>query len=67
MQVKINGKPYDVPGKAKTLEDLVIRMKLRKGNTLLKHNGQPVPWQKWPAVAVRQDDTVEMLTLISGG
>jgi sulfur carrier protein ThiS len=42
-------------------------MKLRKGNTLLKHNGQPVPWQKWPAVAVRQDDTVEMLTLISGG
>jgi thiamine biosynthesis protein ThiS len=67
MQVRINGKGYDVPQKVSTLEELVTCMKLKRGNTLLKHNGQAVPWERWPAVMVREDDTIEMLILISGG
>ena len=67
MQVRINGKGYDVPCEVSTLEELVVCMKLRKGNTLLKLNGAAVPWERWPEVAVREGDVVEMLTLISGG
>jgi thiamine biosynthesis protein ThiS len=67
MQVRINGKPYDVPRKVSTLEDLLICMKLRKGNTLLKRNGHAVPRDMWPEVTVREDDLIEMLILSSGG
>lgn len=67
MHVRINSKEYPVTERVNTLEELVIHLKLRKGNTLLKRNGRPVSWKDWPDVTLQEDDLIEILTFVGGG
>ena len=67
MQVRINSKEYPVTERVNTLEELVLHLKLKRGNTLLKRNGKPVSWKEWPDVLVREDDVIDILTFVGGG
>jgi thiamine biosynthesis protein ThiS len=67
MVVKINGKPYDAPEGARTVEEFAALMKLKPQNTLLKLNHRHLPWDQWPLTPVAADDVIEILVFAAGG
>lgn len=67
MELRINGKPYDVPAIVNTMEELAECMKLRPDCTFIKLNHEHIPWDKWSSTFLKAEDVIEALVFVGGG
>ena len=66
MRLTVNGEAKDCPGVA-TVADLVRALGLERAPCAVEVNATLVPKAKHAAHALRDDDRVEIVTLVGGG
>lgn len=66
MRLVINGKPEEV-GQVTTLKELLELKNLPEGQVVMELNGGIVPRERWAAVILQPEDTIEILRFVGGG
>ena len=66
MRIRINGKTEAVDVKA-NLQDLIMSRGLSPEMVVVEHNRRVVSREEWPAVSLRDDDDVEIVSFVGGG
>lgn len=66
MIVKINGKPEEVRGEL-DMAGLLAMKGLACGRVVVEHNRRIVPKEELPAVALKENDSVEIVSFVGGG
>ena len=66
MRVTVNGQSTETP--AATVADLVAELaEGRGGGVAVALNGEVVPRSDWARAALRDEDSIEVLTAVAGG
>ena len=66
MTLRINGASREV-GPLRTIADLVHELQLVAGTVLIEHNGTALRRDEWPARALQENDSIEVLQIVAGG
>ena len=66
MLIKINGKEEMVQ-LASTLEELLLGKKLMPERVVIEHNSTIVPRENLSKTALKENDTVEIVSFVGGG
>lgn len=67
MRVTVNGEAHELDARA-SVADVVARLaEGRRAGIAVSVNGEVVPRGEWENVAVRDEDTIEVLSAIGGG
>ena len=65
MQIVLNGAVTETA--ATHVEALVAEVGLKRGMVLVEHNGVALHPDEWPAVALKDQDRLELLRIVAGG
>lgn len=66
MRVRINGKDEPISG-APNLAELIADRRLNPETIVVEHNLRIVRREEWPAVALRENDRIEIVSFVGGG
>jgi sulfur carrier protein len=67
MRVRINGKEESLPDEPMTLRELVTNRGLVPERVVVEVNLQVIPRENWPAVNLRDEDSIEIVSFVGGG
>jgi len=67
MHIRINGKEEAWPGKAMTLQGLVIHRGLIPERVVMEVNLRVIPREQWPTIAIQDRDHIEIISFVGGG
>ncbi|MFN2543157.1 MAG: sulfur carrier protein ThiS [Actinomycetota bacterium] len=66
MEVRANGKPYDVPA-GTTIAGFIRLRGLDPRYVVVEHNGEPLERSRYPEVELHADDRLELVRAVAGG
>lgn len=66
ISITLNGKPRELPGPM-SITALLESLGINPRQVAVALNGEVVPRDRWPAVAIGQGDTVEVVRAVGGG
>ncbi|MFH1664534.1 MAG: sulfur carrier protein ThiS [Candidatus Omnitrophota bacterium] len=66
MIVRINGKEESMIG-VKDLLGLLRHKGLEKGKIVVEYNSEIIPERGWGGIALKEDDSVEIVSFVGGG
>ncbi len=66
MNLIINGNK-ELIDSVNTLEDFIKARRLRPERIVLEHNGEIVRREAWAAVALKDNDKIEIISFVGGG
>ena len=66
MTARINGETRTVPD-GSTVADLLESLGLPAKNVLVEYNGEPVTRDDFSHQAIREDDRIEIISMVAGG
>ena len=66
MIVTLNGKPREIEGPV-TIADLLCSLDITPRQVAVALNGDVLPRDRWPEVAIGDGDTVEVVRAVGGG
>ncbi len=65
MEIHLNGGKK--VSNAETLMDLVLEQGLDPSSLIAEVNFEIIPQEKWRALPIREEDTIELLSFVGGG
>lgn len=66
MNIKINGKPAEVPERS-TVDELMQGRGIRPGEAVVQYNGEIVDKSQWTEIILKENDELEILRFVGGG
>lgn len=66
MDIKINGKPTEVPERS-TVDQLLQARGIRPGEAVVQYNGEIVDKSQWADIILKENDELEILRFVGGG
>lgn len=66
MIIKINGKSETVSGES-NLRELVLSKGLVPDHIVVEHNYNIIPKDGWDGVALKENDSIEIISFVGGG
>lgn len=66
MKIKINGKDESVI-EAGNISELISRKGLSPANIVVEHNLRILPQEEWDAAALKENDSIEIISFVGGG
>ena len=66
MKIRLNGEPREI-ARATNVAELIAELALPAPLTLVEHNGTALRRDEWPARALHEGDTIELLRIAAGG
>ncbi|MBV8100304.1 MAG: sulfur carrier protein ThiS [Verrucomicrobia bacterium] len=66
MTARINGESRTVPD-GSTIANLLASFDLPAKNVLVEHNGEPVARDNFSHQTIREDDRIEIISMVAGG
>lgn len=66
MKVKLNGKEIVLEG-VNSLEDLVASRDLKTTSIAISYNEDVIPKENWPETMLKDNDVIDIVTLMAGG
>jgi sulfur carrier protein len=66
MNLKINGK-FQIIDNAADILALVAQKGLSQERIVVEHNYEVIPREKWPEIALSDNDNIEIVSFVGGG
>ncbi len=66
MIITINGKPEEVKMQL-NLAELILSKGLPANNLVVEHNSRILPQHQWQNIALKENDTIEIVSFVGGG
>lgn len=67
MKVRINGQEESLAERIRTLQELVENRGLVPERVVVEVNLDVIPREDWPTVALRDEDSIEIVSFVGGG
>lgn len=66
VNIKINGKPTEVPDQS-TVNELLQGRGISPGEAVVQYNGEIVDKSQWIEIILKENDELEILRFVGGG
>ncbi len=68
MKLKVNGEQQEIENKdCYSLAKLIADKGLNFKNIVIEYNREIIPKNKWEQVALKEDDSIEIISFVGGG
>jgi len=66
MQIKLNGKQKNI-GASLSLQELVNSLLGKDAPVVLEYNGNIIKKESWPKTNLKENDCIELVSIVGGG
>ncbi|MFC4076696.1 sulfur carrier protein ThiS [Salinithrix halophila] len=67
MQIQLNGRPYSVPDRVRTVGELLSELGVQDSIVMVEQNGKILEREEHPASPLEENDQVEIVRFVGGG